>query len=175
MLRFDETSLHAYNGAMDSLVRRIQRAYPQIYLACHVEHTTHARDHGLSERDARVLAHLDELAPVGVSDLARHLGVGLSTVSEAAQRLEALGLLERRQAPRDRRGVELRLTAAGLAHMQASSVLDPARIATILARLAPRERSAAVRGLELLARASRDTTAAAPRRPRAKPRTRRPS
>jgi DNA-binding MarR family transcriptional regulator len=160
---------------MDSLVRRIQRAYPQIYLACHVEHTTHSRDHGMSERDSRVLAHLDELAPVGVSVLARHLDVGLSTVSEAAQRLAALGLVERRQGTRDRRGVELRLTAAGLAHMQSSSVLDPARLAAVLAGLAPRERSAAVRGLELLARASRTTTAAAPRRPRAKPRTRRPS
>ena len=150
---------------MDDLVRRVQRAYPQVYLACHTEHTTHARDHGMSERDSRVLAHLDELAPVTVSDLARHLGVGLSTVSEAAQRLERLGLVTRGRSAPDRRAVALRLTPAGVAHMQTSSVLDAARVATVLARLTGRDRSAAVRGLELLARASREVTASAPAGP----------
>ena len=100
-----------------------------------------------------------------VSDLARHLGVGLSTVSEAAQRLERLGLVTRGRSAPDRRAVALRLTPAGVAHMQTSSVLDPARVATVLARLTGRDRSAAVRGLELLARASREVTAAVPARP----------
>lgn len=166
MLRFDETSPVAYNGGMDP-VRRVQRAYPQIYLACHLEHTTSARRHGMSERDARLLAHLDELAPVTVSELARHLGVGLSTVSEAAQRLAALGLVTRGRSAADRRAAALRLTRAGLAHMRASSVLDAERVAAVLARLGARERAAAVRGLELLARASRELTAAEPRRRRA--------
>jgi len=125
----------------------------------------HARDHGMSDRDGRVLAHLDELAPVTVSDLARHLGVGLSTISEAAQRLEALGLVRRAQSAVDRRAIELRLTAAGVARMRRSSVLDPDRLAAVLARLAPDDRTAAVRGLELLARAARETTAAAKPRP----------
>ena len=146
------------------LVRRVQRAYPQIYLACHLQHTTSGRDHGMSERDARLLAHLDELAPVTVSQLARHLGVGLSTVSEAAQRLAALGLVSRGRSASDRRAVALRLTRAGLAHMRASSVLDARLVAAVLERLGARERAAAVRGLELLARASRELTAARPRR-----------
>lgn len=163
MLRFDETSAVAYNGGMD-IVRRVQRAYPQIYLACHVQHTTHARHHGMSERDARLLAHLDELAPVTVSQLARHLGVGLSTVSEAAQRLAALGLVTRGRSAEDRRAAALRLTRAGLAHMRASSVLDSTRVKAVLARLGARDRAAAVRGLELLARASREVTAAQPPR-----------
>ena len=166
MLRFDETSAFLYNGDME-MVRRIQRAYPQIYLACHVEHTTSVRRHGMSERDARLLAHLDELAPVTVSELARHLGVGLSTVSEAAQRLAALGLVTRARSSADRRSVALRLTRAGLAHMRDSSVLDADRVAAVLERLGARERAAAVRGLELLARASRELTAAQPRRRRA--------
>lgn len=161
MLRFDETSRGLYNRGME-MVRRVQRAYPQIYLACHVEHTTHARRHGMSERDARLLAHLDELAPVTVSELARHLGVGLSTVSEAAQRLAALGLVTRGRSTADRRAVALRLTRAGLAHMRSSSVLDAARVAAVLGRLGARDRTAAVRGLELLARASREVTASEP-------------
>jgi hypothetical protein len=36
---------------LDDLIRRVQRAYPQLYLACHVDHTTRRRGHGLSSRD----------------------------------------------------------------------------------------------------------------------------
>jgi DNA-binding MarR family transcriptional regulator len=133
-------------------IRRVQRAYPQLYLACHVEHTTRRRDHGLSDRDASVLAHLDELSPVSAGVLARHLGVGPSTVTEAIDRLEARGLAER---TRRGRKVELRITAAGVAHMQAGSVLDRERVCDLLAHVPARDREAAVRGLELLAAAAR--------------------
>jgi MarR family transcriptional regulator, organic hydroperoxide resistance regulator len=133
-------------------VRRLQRAYPQLYLACHVDHTTRRRDHGLSDRDSSVLAHLDELAPVGAGVLARHLGVGPSTVTEAIDRLAAKGLVERRR--RGRR-VELRLTRAGVDQMQASSVLDADRVAALIAAVPARQRAAALRGLELLADAAR--------------------
>jgi DNA-binding MarR family transcriptional regulator len=142
----------------DPLVRRIQRAYPQIYLACHVRHTTAAADHGLSERDARVLAHLDERSPVTAGELARHLGVGASTLTEAIDRLVDRGLATRSRAGRDRRRVELRITAAGIEQMSAGSVLDPRRLGQVLARIPARERAAAVRGLERIARAARALT-----------------
>jgi len=130
----------------------VQRAYPQIYLACHTDHTTRRRDHGLSDRDASVLAHLDELAPVTAGVLAKHLGVGPSTVTEAIDRLEAKQLVERTRIGRK---VQLRITPAGVALMQESSVLDAERVAGVLAKLPARDRAVAVRGIELLARASR--------------------
>ena len=133
-------------------VRRIQRAYPQLYLACHVDHTTRRREHGLSDRDASVLAHLDELAPVTAGALAKHLGVGPSTVTEAIDRLEAKGLVER---ARKGRTVQLRITASGIAYMQASSVLDTQKVAALVAAIPARDREAAVRGLDLLAAAAR--------------------
>ena len=133
-------------------VRRIQRAYPQLYLACHVDHTTRRRAHGLSDRDASVLAHLDELSPVTAGQLAKHLGVGPSTVTEAIDRLEAKGLVER---TRKGRTVQLRMTASGIAYMQASSVLDTAKVAALVAAVPARHREAAVRGLDLLAAAAR--------------------
>ena len=133
-------------------VRRVQRAYPQLYLACHVDHTTRRRDHGLSDRDSSVLAHLDELSPVGAGVLARHLGVGPSTVTEAIDRLAAKGLVER---TRRGRRVELRITRAGIELMQASSVLDAERVGAMVAAVPARNRAAAVRGLELLADAAR--------------------
>jgi DNA-binding MarR family transcriptional regulator len=140
---------------VNELIRRVQRAYPQIYLACHVRHTTSANAAGLSQRDAAVLAHLDELSPVTAGALARHLGVGASTVTEAIDHLEGLGLATRSRAAGDRRRVELRITRAGIARMQASSVLDTSRVHEVLARIPPRQRPAAVRGMELVATAAR--------------------
>jgi DNA-binding MarR family transcriptional regulator len=137
---------------MSDRVRRVQRSYPQLYLACHGEHTTRRRDHGLSERDSSVLAHLDQLAPVTVGGLARHLGVGPPTVTEAIDRLEEKRLVERTRAGRR---VELRLTSEGLAQMQSSSVLDPDCVAALIDAVPARRREAAVRGLELLAAAAR--------------------
>lgn len=133
-------------------VRRIQRAYPQLYLACHVEHTTRRRGHGLSERDATVLAHLDELSPVSSGALARHLGIGASTMTEAVDHLESLGLAERR---RKGRTVWLHITRTGVEQMRATSVLDADRLAALVARVPARQREAAVRGIELLAAAAR--------------------
>ena len=133
-------------------VRRIQRAYPQLYLACHVEHTTRRRGHGLSDRDSGVLAHLDELSPVTAGNLAKHLGVGPSSVTAAIDHLERLGLVERRRVGRR---VELRITRAGVEQMGASSVLDGDRLGELVAALPARKRDEAVRGLELLAAAAR--------------------
>jgi DNA-binding MarR family transcriptional regulator len=132
--------------------RRIQRAYPQLYLACHVRHTTRRRDHGLSDRDASVLAHLDELSPVSAGGLARHLGVGPSTVTEAIDRLESRGLVTR---TRHGRRVALAMTSPGRQLMRDSSVLDSARVDEMIANVPARDREAAIRGIELLAKAAR--------------------
>ena len=136
---------------MSDHVRRIQRAYPQLYLACHVDHTTRRRD-GLSERDSALLAHLDGLSPITAGALAKHCGGGPSTITAAIDRLEALALVER---TRRGRTVELRITAQGVALMQATSVLDAGRVATLLAAVPARRRAEAVRGIELLAEAAR--------------------
>ena len=147
-------------------VQRIQRAYPQIYLACHVRHTTRRREHGLSDRDASVLAHLDELSPVPAGGLARHLGVGPSTVTEAVDRLEARGLVVRERG-QDKRRVLLRITATGRDLMQVSSALDAARVHDLIQAVPARDRAAAVHGIELLAKAARKQMAHAKTRRRA--------
>ena len=144
-------SLAITSGVAD-LVRRIQRAYPQLYLACHVDHTTRRRGHGLSDRDTQVLAHLDELSPVSAGSLAKHLGVGPPSMTAAIDHLESLGLVERRRVGRT---VELRITKAGIEQMQATSVLDAERVDALLARVPAAKRAAAVRGIELLAEAAR--------------------
>jgi DNA-binding MarR family transcriptional regulator len=149
------------------LVRAIQRAYPRIYLACHVDHVrTKSNRHHLSSHDSALLAHLDETAPTRAGDLARHLGVAKSTLSPALKRLETLGCVVRRAAPDDRRQIELRLTPAGAIAMSDASVLDARRVAGVLSKLSPRQQRRAVAGLELLAQAAGEFQSQAPRRRR---------
>jgi DNA-binding MarR family transcriptional regulator len=149
------------------LVRSVQRAYPQIYLACHVDHVrTKSNRYHLSAHDSSVLAHLDETKSTLAGQLARHLGVSNSTLSAALKRLEALGYVARKPRPRDRRQVELRLTEPGAVAMSAASVLDAKRVAAMLARLSPAQQRRAAAGLDLLAGAARAAQAAAPRRNR---------
>lgn len=100
-------------------VRRIQRAYPQLYLACQT------RKNGVSERDSSLVAHLDELSPMTAGALAKHMGVCPSTITEAVDRLEIHGLCYRR---RRERTVELRITQDGIAFgRRASSTLRASR------------------------------------------------
>ena len=111
------------------------------------------RGHGLSDRDSSVLAHLDEHSPVTAGVLAKHLGIGPSTMSEAIDHLEELGLVERQRV--GRRAL-LRITRAGVEQMQSTSVLDAQRLDALVERLPRRQREAAVRGIEALASAARE-------------------
>jgi DNA-binding MarR family transcriptional regulator len=134
----------------------ILRAYPQIYLACHVEHRTRGSSKsGLTSRDAAFLAHLGDPGGTGPAELARHLGIAGSTLSAALARLAAHGLVRIDPDPADGRRRIVLLTEAGRKVVASGSVLDPGRVAALLARLAPAERRKAVEGLKLLAAAAR--------------------
>jgi chorismate mutase len=50
--------------------------------------------------------------------------------------------------------VHLRATAAGIRLREAKSVLDPVRVEQVLTQLTATDRTAALKGLQLLARAS---------------------
>lgn len=141
---------------MDQHVFEILRAYPQVYLACHVEHRTRgASPTGLTERDGSVLAHIDDREGTRPAELARHLGIARSTLSATLARLEQAGLLDIDADASDRRRRRIRLTEHGRAAIASHSVLDPERLAALLARLAPAERIQAVEGMRLLAGAAR--------------------
>jgi len=137
-------------------VRLVQVAYPQIYFACHTRHIRRASTATrLSAADSTLLAHLDEDRATRPTELAKHLGVAASTLSAAINRLAKLGYVTLGKAVSDRRAVDLRLTAKGAEAMQASSVLDAALVAKMLARLSPVERKRALEGIGLLAKGAR--------------------
>ncbi|HEX8170281.1 MAG TPA: MarR family transcriptional regulator [Thermoanaerobaculia bacterium] len=142
--------------AVDDDVREVLRLYPQIYLACHVDHVRAAStEWQLSAHDSSILAHLDTRSAISPRELARHLGVAASTLSAAIARLESLGYVSNVPSASDRRKRELTLTARGAEAMAATSVLDRERVRELLASLPDDQREAAVRGLGLLARAAR--------------------
>lgn len=140
---------------IDPDIVAVLRAYPQIYLACHVEHRTRGRAAGgLTSRDAAILAHVGEPDGVSPARLARHLGIAPSTLSAALARLAGQGMVTLDADPADARRRLVRLTGPGREMMVAGSVLDPGRLAAVLARLTGEERRRAVEGLRLIAGAA---------------------
>jgi DNA-binding MarR family transcriptional regulator len=140
----------------DQLVSEIQRLYPQIYLACHVDHVrARSTEWRLSARDSALLSHLDRKTGMSPRVLAAHLGVASSTLSATITRLVGLGYISSRAAPADKRQRELRLTSLGAEAMAATSVLDQTRVASLVAKLNRDQRKIAAQGLGLLARAAR--------------------
>lgn len=138
-------------------VETVLRCYPQIYFACHKRHVRDPETQEvLSGHQASVLDHLDDVQPTPLFDLARHMGVTASTMSLTMDRLVRGGYVVRERSTEDRRRLDLRLTAAGARIKKQQKVLEPELVAAVLARLDERKRRQALRGLELLAGASRE-------------------
>jgi MarR family transcriptional regulator, organic hydroperoxide resistance regulator len=131
--------------------------YSRIYFACHTQHVLDP-DSGtkVSARQASILSHLDSVDPTPISELATHMGVTVSTMSIAVDRLERQGYVTRARAESDARVRHVRLTAAGERLRAAQKVLDPALVRAMLSRLSPADRRDALRGLELLGRAAQE-------------------
>ncbi|HEU4387909.1 MAG TPA: MarR family transcriptional regulator [Blastocatellia bacterium] len=137
--------------------RQVQELYPRIFHACHSRHVRDTRARRtLSSHQASILDHLDDVEPTSLAGLAKHMGVTPSTMSIAVERLVSQGYVHRERHTGDRRVVNIRLSKAGLRIKEAQSVLDPARLESMLGRLTPPEREEAVRGLAILARAARE-------------------
>jgi DNA-binding MarR family transcriptional regulator len=132
----------------------VMTLYPRIYFACHTRHVRDPQSQRLlSRHQASLLDHLDEIEPTTIMDLAGHIGVTAATMSLSVDRLERKGYVVRLKDAKDRRRVHVRLTSAGVRVREASSVLDPARVEALVARLTDEERARAIEGLGLLARA----------------------
>lgn len=137
-------------------VETVLRCYPFIYFACHRRHVRdEATREVLSAHQASVLDHLDDVEATSLRDLARHMGVTVSTMSLTVDRLERGGYVRRERSKQDGRRLDLRLTGAGVRIKRQQKVLEPELVAAMLEKLDDRRRAEALRGLELLAEASR--------------------
>jgi DNA-binding MarR family transcriptional regulator len=140
---------------LEAQATEIQKFYPQIYHACHTEHVKAASsDVRLSSRDSAILSHLtmDDLSRP--SNLAKHLNISASTLSEALTNLQELGYVKSQKDQNDDRKQKVFLTDRGLDAMKKSSVLDSKKLVRLLSLLNVKEREIAVEGLALLAKAA---------------------
>ena len=131
--------------------------YSQIYFACHTRHVQDPESGTrVSARQASILSHLDSVEPTPLSQLATHMGVTVSTMSIAVDRLVRQGYVVRDRAESDARVRHVRLTPAGERLRTAQKVLDSRLVRAMLTRLSPSDRRTALRGLELLGAAARE-------------------
>jgi DNA-binding MarR family transcriptional regulator len=91
-----------------------------------------------------------KLAPAAMSDLARHLGVSVPTVSKSIDVLEERKWVERWVDPADRRQTIVRLTAEGGRVTAAMRAQTERHIAGLLAPLTPQQRTAVRSALDVL-------------------------
>ena len=94
---------------------------------------------------------MGELRP---RDLASHLGLAATTVSEAVKRLIILELVEVRPPSGDRRAKPLGITTSGRAAIEHQSVLDARVVSSAIKKLSVTKRCTAFAGPKILADAS---------------------
>jgi len=92
-----------------------------------------------------VLVASDEQRTIG--DIARHLGVNQSNASRHCDRLQRLGLAERRRSTKDARVVFVRLTPEGRALVDTVLQQRRVNIRRIVERLTPQDAAAALQAL----------------------------
>jgi len=145
-----------YPGAVIAAqILTLMECYPKIYFACHTRHVQDQEtNQRLSAHQASLLDHLDEVDATSMLTLARHMGVTASTMSLTVDRLVRAGYVTRDRDTSDARKVALRLTKDGARVKERKSVLDRNLVAAMLGRMKPRDRSAALAGLEMLAKAA---------------------
>ncbi len=140
---------------VDQAVHIVQVSFPQVYLACHTRHQRkRSSEHGLSQRDASILAHLDLETSISPAKLGAHLGIARSTLSEALKRLIVLGFAANPVS--SRRTTQVLLTAKGARAIRETSVLETARLRTALSDLPARDLALVTRGMARLAAACRE-------------------
>ena len=102
----------------------------------------------------RTLVLLCARGPLGMSELADHLGCAASTATRLCDRLVARKLVTRRHRETNRREVEVEATAAGGSLVAAVTDRRRAEITRILEAMPARHRSAMVRALRAFAAAA---------------------
>ena len=136
-------------------VRQLMELYPRIYFACHRRHVRDPESNRvLSAHQGSILDHLDRREPLMLQELARHMGVTISTMSLQIEELVREGYVTRERDPWDRRRLKLRLSKSGARVREANSVLDTERVRKMLGRLSAEELAAGLAGLALLAKAA---------------------
>jgi DNA-binding MarR family transcriptional regulator len=120
-----------------------------------------AVEHDVTLPQYRALVVLASRGPVRPSELAEALAVHPSTVTRLCDRLAAKRLVHRGESPANRREVSIRLTPKGRRLVDAVTARRRTEIASIVANIPARERTATVHALHELGEAADEPTDAA--------------
>lgn len=101
-----------------------------LHLSRHLRREVHAS--GVSPGQLSLLSAIEDKPGIGVAELAEREGTSMPSVSNHLDRLEASGLVTRRQGEHDRRRVDLEVTAEGIRVLRA---IRSKRTAWLSARL----------------------------------------
>jgi DNA-binding MarR family transcriptional regulator len=105
-----------------------------LHLNRHLRREVHTA--GVSAGQLSLLGLIEGNPGIGVAELASREGMSMPSVCNHIDRLEASGLVTRRQAERDRRRVDLEVTAAGQRVLKAIRTKRTAWLSARLTKLA---------------------------------------
>lgn len=120
-----------------------------------VTHAAEFAEVGITMAQAKVLYVVAAAESLRMSELAARLGVGMSTVSGAADRLVDLGLLARRTDAADRRQVIVAVTADGAEVLERMRELNTHQMRELLERLSDGDLAVVERSIRILTAAAR--------------------
>lgn len=136
--------------------KRFGELFPAVYLRFHRRDGKRRELPGASRA---VLQHLTLTGPLTVGEMAKHLARAQSVVSEIVEHLERDGWLERMRDPSDKRRSLVWLSEQGLALLeQEREVLSSELLTKTMARMAPADRAALLRGMQALIAANHPST-----------------
>ncbi len=105
---------------------------------------------GLNLTLASILVYVADFSPVTQSKIAAHLGQGRAATGSSIDRLQELGLVERRPDVDDRRVWQIHLTAAGQTIVEHIAVIDTALRTELRDGVSRAERQALAQVLQTL-------------------------
>lgn len=114
------------------------------------------RDSGLSMPQLSALMHVRYGGPIGVSDIANHLGITNAAASQMIERLVQQELLERSEDRRDRRAKKLALTERSRKLLREGIEARRRWMEELTTALDPEAREAIMQSLIMLTQVARD-------------------
>jgi DNA-binding MarR family transcriptional regulator len=116
----------------EALLTRVMTGFDAFMQRMAATHAPEFSEVGLTMSQAKVLYLVQASAPLGLSELAGRLSVGVSTASGLVERLVEARLLDRRDDPTDRRHVLLSLTETGAASLDRMRELNAGHMRLML-------------------------------------------
>jgi DNA-binding MarR family transcriptional regulator len=118
---------------------RALRAYLRAVIFAEPLQVAVQEKYGVRLAGLRALAILRDLGTVPISRFAEALSIPRSTATGVVDRLEERGLIERAFDPVDRRIINIRITARGLAALEARALIEGSTLGERIRALAPEQ------------------------------------